>query len=58
MKIKKGFVLRDVAGRSVVVATGAAAKRFRGMVMLNETGKEIWCSMPGSSYGIYHLQLP
>ena len=41
MKIKKGFVLRDVAGRSVVVATGAAAKRFRGMVMLNETGKEI-----------------
>ena len=39
---KKGFVLRDVAGRSVVVATGAAAKRFRGMVMLNETGKEIW----------------
>ena len=42
MKIKKGFVLRDVAGRSVVVATGAAAKRLRGMVMLNETGKEIW----------------
>ena len=42
MKIKKGFVLRDVAGRSVVGATGAAAKRFRGMVMLNETGKEIW----------------
>lgn len=28
MKIKKGFVLRDVAGRSVVVATGAAAKDF------------------------------
>ena len=25
---KKGFVLRDVAGRSVVVATGAAAKNF------------------------------
>lgn len=42
MKIKKGFVLRDVAGRSVVVATGAAAKKFRGMIMLNDTGKEIW----------------
>ena len=41
MKIKKGFVLRDVAGRSVVVATGAAAKKFRGMIMLNDTGKEI-----------------
>ena len=42
MKIKKGFVLRDVAGRSVVVATGAAAKKFRGMVMLNDTGREVW----------------
>ena len=40
MKIKKGFVLRDVAGRSVVVATGAAAQKFRGMVMLNDTGRE------------------
>mgnify|MGYP000091530405 CR=1 FL=1 len=28
MKIKKGFVLRDVAGRSIVVATGAAAKKI------------------------------
>lgn len=27
---------------SVVVATGAAAKKFRGMIMLNDTGKEIW----------------
>lgn len=28
MKIKKGFVLRDVAGRSVVVATGQPPKNF------------------------------
>ena len=42
MKIKKGFVLRDVAGRSVVVATGTAAKKLRGMIILNDTGKDIW----------------
>ena len=42
MKIKKGFVLRDVAGRSVVVATVADAKNFRGMDMLNDTGREVW----------------
>ena len=42
MKIKKGFVFRDVAGRSVVVATGPAAKKFRGMVMLYDTGREVW----------------
>ena len=28
MKIKKGFVLRDVAGRSVVVATGGSRQKI------------------------------
>lgn len=42
MKIRQGFVLREVSGRNVVVAMGKAAKDFHGMVMLNDTGKEIW----------------
>mgnify|MGYP000829823905 CR=1 FL=1 len=54
MKIKKGFVLRDVAGRSVVVATGAAAKKFRGMIMLNDTGKEIWIRFSYTFVIFYH----
>lgn len=42
MKIKNGFVIRDVAGKTFVVATGELSKTFKGMITLNETGKFIW----------------
>ena len=42
MKIKDGFVLRDIAGDTVVIATGELSKTFHGMIKLNSTGKEIW----------------
>ena len=41
MKLKPGFILRDVAGSCVVVPTGAELN-FNGMISLNETGKTIW----------------
>lgn len=42
MRIKDGFVLRDVAGQAVVIAVGEASKNFHGMINLNSTGKAIW----------------
>lgn len=42
MKIKDGFVMRDVAGQTVIIATGKASETFRGMIKLNKTGKDIW----------------
>lgn len=42
MKIKEGFVLREVAGQAVVIAVGEASKTFHGMINLNGTGKRIW----------------
>lgn len=42
MKIKEGFVLRDVVGQAVVIAVGEASKEFHGMINLNSTGKVIW----------------
>ena len=41
-RIKDGFVLRDVAGQTVVIATGEASRDFHGMVKLNGTGRVIW----------------
>lgn len=41
MKLKEGFVLRDVAGSCVVVPTGADIN-FNGMISLNDTGKTLW----------------
>ena len=42
MKIKAGFLLREVAGSYVVVATGVLAKEFNGIIKLNETGCFLW----------------
>ncbi len=42
MKIKDGFVRREVAGNNVVVAVGEAAEKFSGMMKLNDTGCFIW----------------
>lgn len=42
MRIKEGFVLREVAGQVMVIATGEASKDFHGMIKLNSTGKDIW----------------
>lgn len=38
MKIKEGFLLRNVAGSYVVVPIGEATLDFNGMMSLNETG--------------------
>ncbi len=42
MRLKTGFVLRNVAGSYVAVATGEESHEFHGMVKLNETAKIIW----------------
>lgn len=41
MKLKKGFVLREVAGETVVVPVNAELN-FNGMITLNETAKALW----------------
>ena len=42
MKIKDGFILREVAGSFVVVAVGKRAKEFNGVINLNETSAFMW----------------
>ena len=42
MKIKDGFVLRQVAGTYIAVAVGAEAVSFNAMVTTNETGAFLW----------------
>ena len=50
MKIRQGFILRDVGGKTFVVATGELSKEFSGLITLNETGKFIWqCLEKGMS---------
>lgn len=42
MKLRDGFVLRNVAGANVVVPIGARSVDFNGMITLNETGAFLW----------------
>lgn len=42
MKRSADFILRQVAGKTVLVPVGAAAVAFPGMVDLNSCGSYIW----------------
>ena len=42
MRIKKGFVMQKIAGKTIVVSTGELSREFHGMIELNETAAFIW----------------
>ncbi|MBO4848845.1 MAG: PqqD family protein [Clostridia bacterium] len=42
MKIRDGFVLRQVADATIVVPAGEASMDFNGMITLNETAAFLW----------------
>lgn len=44
MKIKDGFLLREVAGSHIVVPLGGATD-FGGMMTLNPVGAVLWAAM-------------
>ena len=42
MKIKNGFILRQVAGSYLVISAGGDSVDFNGMITVNETGAFLW----------------
>ena len=42
MKLKDGFLLRQVGGNHIVVPVGAQTVDFRCIITLNETGAVMW----------------
>ena len=42
MKRNTNFILREIAGENIVVATGEAAQIFNGMITLNDVASFIW----------------
>lgn len=45
MKIKEGFLLREIAGSYVVVPIGQRVIDFNGLMSLNETGALLWSKL-------------
>ncbi|MDO4453066.1 MAG: PqqD family protein [Eubacteriales bacterium] len=42
MKIREGFVIRELADHYVVVSVSTEKTNFQGMIQLNETGAFLW----------------
>jgi len=42
MKIKEGYILRQVAGNSIVIAVGDEALNFNGIITINGAGTFLW----------------
>lgn len=42
MKIKKGFVLCPVMGKTMAISTGELEKEFPGMIKMNEPSADVW----------------
>lgn len=42
MKIKKDFILREIADETVLIPVGETAISFNGLILLNELGEIIW----------------
>ncbi len=42
MKIKEGFVVREVSNSHIVVPIGDKTVDFNGIMTLNETGRFLW----------------
>ena len=42
MKIREGFILREVAGVFAAVPVEGESRQFHGMIQMNETGAFMW----------------
>lgn len=42
MKIKEGYLLREVAGSTIVVPVGEGSMDFSGVITLNSVGAFLW----------------
>lgn len=48
MKIKDGFILKDVAGSKIVIATGSARLDFNGVMTFNDVGAAVFNLLDGT----------
>lgn len=42
MRIVPGFVIRQIAGETIAIPTGAAARELSGLIALNSSGKVLF----------------
>ncbi len=50
MKIKKGFVLKDICGESIIVAEGKENIDFTKIISMNESSAFLWESVKNKDF--------
>jgi hypothetical protein len=55
MKIKDGFLLREIAGSWVVVPIGQRVVEFNGLLNLNESGALVWRKLVNQAADVQSL---
>ncbi|MCQ2120069.1 MAG: PqqD family protein [Bacteroidales bacterium] len=50
MKIKKGFVIREICGETLACPEGASLVDFSMMIRLNETSAFLWKEFEGKEF--------
>ena len=50
MKIKNGFVLRDMCGENIVTAEGMENINFNKLISLNSTAAFLWKNLEGKEF--------
>ena len=48
MKIKLDFVKREIVGENFLVPVGSAAKKYSGLIAMNEIAAFIWDNLPAA----------
>ena len=42
MRAAREYLMREIAGETILIPSGSAAKKFNGLVTVNELGNFIW----------------
>ena len=55
MKIKEGFVLREMCGENIVAAEGLENINFNKLISLNESAAYLWKELCGKEFTIEEM---
>lgn len=55
MKIKDGFVLREMCGENIVAAEGLEHINFNKLISLNESAAYLWQELSGKEFSIEEM---
>jgi hypothetical protein len=55
MKIKNGFILREMCGENIVAAEGIENINFNKLISLNESAAYLWKELAGKEFTIEEM---